>query len=404
MKILIAHNCHYVGGGGDRVAWESSKLFENKDHIIIPFSMKNPKNWYTEYSKYFINEIDYSNIKISFNNLKTAIKMIYSFEAKENIEKLIKATNPDIAHLHNIYGRLTPSILHSLKKYDVPIVLTLHDYKLICPSYSMVNHGKICEKCKGGKYYRSIITKCHKNSLLASFLYCVETYLHKWMGIYINNIDYFISPSSFIMNKMIEFGMPSKKSIHIPNFIKANSYIPSFKTSDYFIYFGRVSHEKGIFTLIKSVEHLKSAQLFIAGDGSLRKDLETFVNENKMSNVKFLGHLMGEELAKTIRNASFTVLPSECYENCPMSILESFAFGKPVIGAKIGGIPEIIEDGKDGLLFEPNNSEDLTEKINYLLKNPSKVIEMGKNARKKVEQKYNDEIYYQKLMKLYGRL
>jgi len=185
------------------------------------------------------------------------------------------------------------------------------------------------------------------------------------------------------MNKMIEFGMPSKKFVHIPNFIKADSYNPSFKTSDYFLYFGRISHEKGILTLIKSVENLKSTRLFIAGNGSLRKDLETFVNENKMSNVKFLGHLVGEELAKTIRNASFVVLPSEWYENCPMSILESFAFGKPVIGAKIGGIPELIEDGKDGLLFESSNNEDLAEKINYLLKNSNKIIEMGKNAKKR---------------------
>jgi len=403
MKVLTVHNRYYIGGGDDRVAWETAKILEKKGHQVIPFAMTSNKNWKTEYSSYFVDEIDYSRVKLSLRNSKTAIKMIYSLESQKKIERLIKANHPDIAHLHNIYGRLTPSILRSLKKFKIPAVMTLHDYKLICPSYSMTYNGKVCERCKGGKYYKSVITKCHRNSHIASFLYCIETYIHKLMEIYEKNIDFFITPSRFMMNKMIDFGMPAKKFVHIPNFIELNLYNPAFKTSDYFLYLGRLSHEKGILTLIKSTKNLKSAQLFIAGDGNLKKYLEVFVKEKKIKNVKFLGYLSGEKLTVTIRHADFVVLPSECYENCPMTILESFAYGKPVIGARMGGIPELIDDGINGLVFESGNSEDLAKKIKYFLNNSKKVIEMGKNARKKVEKKFNSDLYYQRLMDIYEK-
>lgn len=401
MKILVIHNRYYIAGGDDRVAWETSKILERKGHQVIPFAMTSNKNWKTKYSKYFVDDIDYSRVNLSLRNSKTAIKMIYSFESQKKMGRLIKDNHPDIAHLHNIYGRLTPSVLHSLKKFKIPAVMTLHDYKLICPSYSMLYNGEVCERCKGGKYYKSVITKCHKNSYLASFLYCIETYIHKWMKIYEKNIDFFITPSRFMMDKMIEFGMPADKFVHIPNFIDVGAYIPKYGSSDYILYSGRLAREKGIHTLLKAMMRAKSAQLAIAGDGRLRENLELFVGTNRIQNVRFLGHLSGIMLANVIKNSNFLIVPSEWYENCPMAILEAFAYGKPVIGARIGGIPELIDDGVEGLLFEPGNVDDMRSKIEFLLHNPAKVAEMGKQARKKAEARYNSDIYYQRLIRVY---
>lgn len=403
MKILKAHNWYFVGGGADKVYFEIMRLLEKHGHEVIPFSMKDLKNYNSAYKEYFVNEIDYSKIKPSLENLKTAFKMIYSFEAGKKISALIRKTELEIAHLHNIYGRLTPSIIYSLKKHNIPVVMTLHDYKLMCPSYHMTYRNKPCESCKWKKYYKAIINKCHKNSFLASFVYALETYIYTFLKTYIKYIDILIAPSKFMMDKLIEYGFPEDKIEYIPNFINIDvDYSLSFD-GDYILYSGKLIEVKGLFTLLKAVKEIKKYQLYIAGDGELRSNLEDYVKMNNLSNVKFLGHLGPEEMCKILKEASFVVLPSECYENAPLAVLEAFAYGKPVIGANIGGIPEMVIDGQTGLLFESGNYEDLKDKINYLLNNPSKIVEMGKNAQKKVKEEYNEELHYKRLMDVYKR-
>ena len=401
MRVLIAHNRYFLRGGADRVFFQTASLLENRGHTVIPFSMKDERNLPTIYEKYFVEKLDYSKIGPSFKNLDTALKMIYSKEAKKKIEQLIKDTKPDIAHLHNIYGGITPSIVALLKKHNVPIVMTLHDYKLICPSYSISNNGKPCEKCKGGKFYNAVFSKCHKNSYLASLVYSTEALIHTFLKSY-DNIDYFIAPSIFLKRKMCEFGIAEERIEYIPNFVDVKAVNPFFESKNYFLYTGQLLRAKGLFTLLETVRHLdKHYSLYIAGDGEQKNKLIEFAKEKKIENIRFLGHIKGEDLFKVISEAMFIVLPSECYENAPLSILEAFVYGKPVIGSNIGGIPELISAGETGLLFEPGNYEDLGKKINYLLKNPSKIIEMGKKARKRAEEEYNPEKYYQRLMAIY---
>jgi glycosyltransferase involved in cell wall biosynthesis len=401
LRILIGHNRYRISGGDDRVAWESASILEKKGHCVIPFAMAHANNWESSYGEYFVSGINYGDVRFTISNLKTAVRMIHSFESSKKIGLLIGKVRPDVVHVHNIYGRITPSILPVVKQQGIPVVMTLHDYKLICPSYSMVNNGVVCERCKGGRYYEAIKTRCHKDSYLASSLYSIEAIVHKFIKIYERNVDYFITPSKFMMNKMIEFGMPADKFVHIPNFIDVGTYIPKYGGSDYILYSGRLSREKGIYTLLKAMMRVKSAQLAIAGDGRLRKDLEIFVATYRIENVQFLGHLSGSTLANTLRNSNFVIVPSEWYENCPMAILEAFAYGKPVIGARIGGIPELIDDGVDGLLFDSGNVDDLRSKIEGLLCDPAKVAKMGRQARKKVEARYNSGIYYHRLISVY---
>ncbi len=396
----MAHNWFFVGGGADRVFFETMKLLEEHGHEVIPFSMKDKRNCDSLYKEYFVDEIDYSKIKFSLENLQTALKMIYSTEAKKKIDALIQKTRPDIAHLHNIYGRLTPSILYALKKNDVPVVMTLHDYKLICPTYNMLYNGKPCEECKGKNFYKAIKKRCNKNSYLASFVYSLESYIHTLLKTYIKNVEYFIVPSQFMKEKMTEYGVPENKLFYIPNFVYTDTE-PVFQSDNYFLYSGKLLKIKGLFTLLKAMLSLNDSYLYIAGEGDMRHEIENYIKQNSMDKVKLLGHLNNEELLTVIKNAKFIILPTECYENAPMAVLEAFTCGKPVIGSRIGGIPEMVIDGETGLLFEPGDHVQLREKIEYLLANPNRIIEIGRNAREKVEKEYNPELHYQRLIELY---
>jgi len=229
-------------------------------------------------------------------------------------------------------------------------------------------------------------------------------YLHKFLRIYERNVDFFIAPSDFLRNKVIEFGINGGKIFHIPTFVDSREYSPQYNGDNYLVYFGRVSQEKGLSTLVEAIKAVRASKLLIIGEGELKNSLEGYTSQKSISDIKFLGHLSSERLKSVVRSSRFVVLPSEWYENCPASILEAFALGKPVIGSNIGGIPELIEDGVDGLLFEPGNSEELSEKIAYLISRPQLGEQMGKNARKKVEEKYNPEVYYQSLMGIYQKL
>jgi len=404
VKVLLVNKYFYLKGGPERHISKISKILEAKGHQAIPFSMQDERNEPTPYAKYFVSRVDFNSPMSLGDKLRMVPRVIYFLEAREKIEALIRKVKPDIAHLHNIAHQISPSILHSFKKFDLPVIQTLHDYKLICPTYRMVVEGRICERCKGHQYYQAVLQRCNKGSFSFSLLNCVEMYIHKFSQIYEKNVDLFVAPSSFLHNKIIEFGINGKKVVHVPNFIDVEGYSPKYNGENYLIYFGRVSREKGLFTLVQAMRDIKASKLFIIGEGELKKDLEKYILQENIASIKFLGHIKGERLKTTIRNSLFTILPSEWYENCPYSILEAFALGKPVIGSNIGGIPELIEDGVDGLLFKPGNSEELSEKIAYLINRPRLREQMGKNARKKVEERYNSEFYYQRLMGVYQKL
>lgn len=404
MKVLLVNKYFYLKGGPERHISKIGKVLESKGHQAIPFSMQDERNEPTPYAKYFVSKVDFNRPMSLGDKLRVIPRVIYFLEARRKIEALIKETKPDIAHLHNIAHQISPSILHSLKKFNLPVVQTLHDYKLVCPTYNMVTGGKICEKCWGHRYYQAILQRCNRGSFSRSLLNCVEMYIHWLLGIYERNIDVFISPSNFLRNKVIEFGINGERIFHIPTFVDSRYYSPRYDGDNYFVYIGRVSQEKGLRTLVEAMKNIRTSKLLIVGEGELKTCLEGYTSRKNISNIEFLGHLSGEALKSVVRDSRFVVLPSEWHENCPASILEAFALGKPVIGSNIGGIPELITDGVDGILFEPGNSEELSAKISYLLNAAHLVPQMGENARKKVEEKYNPEVYYHRLMGVYRKL
>lgn len=419
MNILHINKFHYFRGGAEVVYLNTARLLESKGHRSVFFSMHHPQNIPCETSCYFLPYVElHTNNNGMMSKLKTGGRILYFFEAKKLLSQLLDKYPVDIAHLHNIYHHISPSILHVLKKRKIPVVMTLHDYKMVCASYHLQAFEKPCEACYGGKYFMAIKKRCVKESLAKTLLSTSEMYLHhKALDIY-DNVDIFISPSRFLKDKLSEMGF-KKEIVCLPNYIDSEKFRglsgdvkrQRDKKENSLVYFGRLSPEKGLLTLIEAAKilyqgnkHNNCVTVKIIGDGPMREELREKVKSDGIDNVRFLGYMKGEDLYREIKNSMAAILPSEWYENNPMSVIEAFAMGIPVIGARIGGIPELIRDNETGLTFQPGNAEDLSEKIETLLADSSPLAEMGEKAQKFVEDELNQEKHYRRLMEIYGQI
>ncbi len=400
MKVLLAHRNFSRGGGDSAVVLATYELLKSKGDSVSIFSVHDAKNKETPFSKYFVPGVDLNTQGGLMERLRVAGRVLYSFEAKRNIKRLIEDHRPDVAHLHAIYHVISPSIIDALKKAKVPVVMTLHEYKLVCATYRLLNRGKLCEVCREGRYYNCFMKKCTKDSYLKSFLNMVEMYLHHSLMKIFDKVDVFIAPSEFLKDKMKKMGFRGKV-VCLSNFIDISKYESSYALGDgSIVYFGRLSPEKGLLTLIDAVKGI-DVRLKIIGDGPQREILERKLKEEGVSNVELLGFKSGQDLFREVSNASFTVLPSEWFENNPITVMESFALGKPVLGSDIGGIPELVVDGVRGRVFEPWNVDDLKQKIIEMIGDPAKLEDMGKRARAFAEAELSSDSHYEKLMEIY---
>ena len=416
MKILLVNNFYYNRGGDCTYLFSLKNLLKERGHEVSIFSMHHPKNFKSDCSKYFVSYINYDEevkSKSLSSGLKVAKRTIYSTEARSKIEKLIKDEKPDMAHVQNIHHHITPSIFGILKKYNIPIIWTLHDFTIVCPNTSFLSHGKVCEKCKKRKYFWPSIVRCKKNSFAASTMAALETTIHMVFG-FNKFVDFFIAPSNFLKEKLVEYGVKEEKIIRLNNFsCFADLSNEKSNIENYFMYLGRLSEEKGIKTLIDATMKVflsgnndtgryNDYKLKIVGDGPLKEEMISYVKlKGAENNIEFLGHKSHEEAMDILKGSKFLVIPSQCYENFPYAVLESFALGKPVIASRIGGIPELVKNWETGLLVEPGNPELLSLKISFLLKHPEKAEVIGKNAREFVSREINSENHYLKLMEVY---
>lgn len=416
LNVLHINKFHYLRGGSETVYFGTAQLLEAHGHKSIFFSMRHPENIICDTSDYFISYIDFNKINRLTDHIKIAGRILYSLEAKKCLSRLLDKYPVNIAHLHNIHHQISPSILHELRKRKIPIAMTLHDYKMVCASYNMLVHERPCEVCARGRFYKALKHKCLKDSFIKSALSTIEMYLHhRVLDIY-DNVDIFISPSIFLKDKLWEMGF-RKETVYLPNFVDIHKFEEFTAEWDKngtakensLVYFGRLTPGKGLFTLLESAKLLShrnrnnKIQIKIIGDGPLREELQRKVKTEGISNIRFFGYMKGKALYQEIKKSLAAILPSEWYENSPMSIIEAFVFSKPVIGARIAGIPELVRDNETGLTVEPGNIEDLSLKIESLVNNPDKTAEMGENARRFVEQKLSAEKYYQELMEIYKK-
>ncbi len=278
----------------------------------------------------------------------------------------------------------------------------MHDYKLVCPAYSLLSNGKLCERCMHKRYWWCLLKKCTKGSYVKSLVNVVEMYLHHRILRIYASIDIFISPSVFLKD-MVRKMKFSGEIQYLPNFINLENYEPNYAPEQgTLVYFGRLSREKGIFTLLQAVQGLK-VRLKIIGDGPLREELQRKAEAERLDNIYFLGYKQGQELRNEIKTAMAVIFPSECYENNPLSVLEAFALGKPVIGSRIGGIPELVKEGETGFTFAPGEVEDLREKIRRFQAQPELSADLGRRARSFAEDRFHPERHYHDLLEIYRR-
>ncbi len=393
MRILMVNKFLYRNGGSETYLFQLSEYLEEMGHQIVFFGMEHPENLVNP--AYMVGNMDFHTHSLS--RFLYPFRVIWSAQAKSKLRKAILAFKPDIVHLNNYHYQLTPSILYECFRQRVPIVQTLHDAILVCPNYSLFRFDtlKPCEKCRGGRFFNCILHKCVHGSLAKSVLAAFGSYLYRLMNPY-KKISLLISPSCFLSEKMKEMGYCNDNLTVLHNFFVPGRNPEATEKENYVLYFGRLSKIKGVDILLQAARMLGHIRFVIAGRG---EDEEAF-KQAASSNVEFRGFITGQDLNTLIRKALFSVYPSQWYENCPMSVLESQAAGTPVIGANIGGIPELIRNNMDGLLFEPGNAEDLRNKISFLYSNKAVLQDFSAKCMQKVQQ-FSIDQYYKELISIY---
>ncbi len=395
MKILFANKFFYRNGGSEVVMFQERDYLLGAGHEVVDFSMQDERNFPSPHAVFFVSRQDYRGGAGKLGKLKSALSLIHSGEAVDRISALIRETRPDMVHCHNIYHQLTPSIIGAAKKLGVPVVLTLHDYKPVCPTYNRLNDGKPCSDCLDGDFSHVLRNRCAESSLGKSALLYAEALAQRAMGSY-EKVDAFVAPSRF-MQESITHRVSGDRIRLLYNGIDTHEVQGSGADDGYVLFLGRLVQEKGVETLLKAYAQSKDGwRLVVAGTGPLGNDLKA-----KHSPSVFIGYIAGDALKVMIDRASVVVVPSEWYENCPMSVLEAMAYGKPVVGSRMGGIPELVEEGRTGLLYEAGNVDALASTLDRLMASAELRREMGMAARQRVETAFSLDAHNAGLMEIY---
>ncbi len=402
MKVLLVNKFFFPKGGAETNFFDTARILQQNGHAVMYFSMQHPQNTACRYSRYFIRRIDYDKDLSLREKIIAAGKIIYSHEAQHKLATLLQHEKPDIVHLHNIHSQISPSILKPIIRFNLPVAMTLHDYKMVCPVYTLLSRDKKCEKCTGGRFYQCIKNKCAKSSYAKSLLAAMEMYVHHSLWHIYNRIDTYISPSLFLKNKLHAMGF-SSPIYHLPNpALNTGKSIPPSEPERLVVYTGRLSYEKGLHTLLSAAKSVES-QFLIIGEGNQKKALQHRIDKERITNVTLCGYMEKHQVHQIIQRASLVVVPSEWYENCPYAVIEAFAAGKPVIGSHIGGIPELVRNGYNGLTCPPGNAAALADALKEVIRHPDKARKMGQAAKKFAETILHPRRYYAGLMKIYHR-
>lgn len=402
MKVLLINNSVTLCGGIETVFMNTGQLLEANGQKVVYFSQKGATGLRLDGSEYFIKPIAYFS-KSFVKCIKSFPRFFYSREAKRNLEHLISDYHPDIAHVHSYKVGITPSILKVLKRNNIPVLLSLHDYGLLCPHYNFLD-GKmeICDRCLHGNYFNAVVRRCNRDSLFYSSISFLEYMYEKIFYPSDRYFDALVAVSRFCASKHEE-----SRKYNFKRISQLYNFTPNLDTvkvvsrkGNYMVYFGRLSKEKGILTLLAAWKAARmEGCLKIIGTGPMKAELESC----KFDGVEILGFKTGDELQQLVSECSFVVVPSVWYENNPMVIIEAYSYGKPVIASEIGGIPEIVAEGETGFLFKPGDVDDLAHKlISAVSVDQDTYSKMSKAAREFVKANCNPSTYYTKLMAIYN--
>ena len=394
-RILLVSKFYYTRGGAEVVAINMANDLAKRGYEIGVFTMDYPQNLSPE-NFYTASQVDFSGGLI--DKLKFAMRTMGYNGIKSSFKKALQEFNPDIVHLHNVHSYLSPAVVKLAKEFGCKVVWTLHDYKLACPAYSCLNRGRICEKCFTSKI-NVVKERCFKENLPASVLAYFEAV--KWNVKKLQRyVDYFVCPSAFIKRQMLKAGLQEEKLKVVCNFVDPikldqlkRAEIPDTR-DDFYVYVGRLSEEKGVATLLKAAKDLPY-KLKLVGGGHL---YDGFIAEyGNCDNIEFMGHQPAEKVAEILLSAKCLVLPSECYENNPLSVIEALCAGIPIVGANIGGIPELI-DAECGETFESGNVEDMQKAITRVM---AKEKYDYNSIAKRSQERFSFETHFKQLKELY---
>nr|WP_290668782.1 glycosyltransferase [Ardenticatena sp.] len=384
MCILLIHNRYQQPGGEDAVFEAEKVLLERMGHEVIPFVEGNAR----------LNGMP---------PLKGVRNAIWSREAQGKIRRLIRETKPDVAHFHNTFLMISPAAYYACKEAGVPVVQTLHNYRLICPGALLMRGGQICEDCMNKIVpWPGVVHGCWRDSRAGTAVVAAMLSVHRLMKTWQEQVDIYIALTKFARQKFIEGGLPAEKVVVKPNFVVPDPGAGQHE-GEYVLFVGRLSREKGVQTLLRTWKRLRGIALKIVGDGPLMEEIQTFVRKEELKDVEILGRRPREDVLQLMQQARVLLFPSEWYEGFPMTVAEAFACGLPVIASRLGAMAEIVEDGRTGLLFRPGDSEDLAAKIEWAWKHPKALAQMGEEARREYERKYTAERNYSMLMDIYER-
>jgi len=402
MRILFCNKYNFPFSGTEVYLFEVMQLLRSQGHEVALFAMADPRGEPTPYDHNFVPHIDFKDAGMSaLEKLRSAGHAIYSQEARLRLRRMMAEFRPDIAHVRNIYHHLSPSILWELRERGIPVVYHLNDFKMLCPNYNFVAHGDICERCKGGKFWHVISEHCNAGPRGVGVALAAEAYLHRMLGTYEKCVDRFLAPSRFVKEKLAENGWERQKIDVLPHFQRLPPATREIKTDAPILYFGRLSAEKGVGDLLRAMQPLPNVRLQIAGDGPQREELQLMSRRLNLQNVEFMGHVSGERLENLIAESRFTVLPSRAYETLGKSILESFAWGRPVVASDLGSRRELVAEGETGVLYGAGNVSQLSAAISFLSERPQIVRRMGAAAREYVRVNHAPETHLLALTLLY---
>ncbi|MDF3812588.1 MULTISPECIES: glycosyltransferase family 4 protein [Rhodopseudomonas] len=397
MKILYANKYFFRNGGSEVVMFDEIALMKSMGVEVIHFSMSDPRNLPSPTAAYFVSSRDYQSRSI-VSSLESAASFVHSPEAVRKISALIRAEQPDLLHCHNIYHQLTPSIISAAANLDIPVVLTFHDLKPVCPVYTQMREGAPCTKCAPSRFENVLLHKCGGHSLPKRLLLWLEARYHQAAGSY-QNVSAFVAPSRFLRDAVAARFSTSRIEC-IPNGIDLSGIEVVPSDQGYVLYFGRITADKGVATLLQAhADDGAKWRLVVAGTGPQLNEYR-----QRFPMAEFTGFLSGSALGSCIDQAAVVVVPSEMTENCSMAIIEAMAHGKPVVASHIGGNPELVRDGETGFLFPPKHRHSLTERIQLLLGDADLRKRFGAAARKVIEEEYTIAAHGQALLALYTSL
>jgi glycosyltransferase involved in cell wall biosynthesis len=389
MKILVGHNLYQQRGGEDAVVEAEARLLESCGHTVVYYNRHN----------------DELKEQGGLGAIKAGIQTVWSEQSLRAITAIIKNEKPDLCHFHNTFPLISPAVYKPCVESGIPVIQTLHNYRLLCPSATFFREGKVCEDCLGRSVaWPGIVHGCYRGNRLATTAIAAMLTTHRILGTWQKDVDLYIALSEFSRQKYIAGGLPKNRIFVKPNFVDPDPG-PKLDIGDYALFVGRLTEEKGIRVLLDAWSSLRvDIPLRIVGDGPMKCEVENTVSSNNLSSVAVLGKLSPQETLHVMHGARFLIFPSVWYEGFPLTIAEAFACGVPVIASRLGSMEEIIQDGFTGLHFCAADATDLAKKIEWAWAHPTEIQKMGRLARAEYQAKYSPERNYEHILRLWQHL